>query len=153
MLKPLLLLVALISTACAADSPLGEVDQSLTEIVRRYFPDAKIERAENAYIAKHGTMEFTVHNSSKTGEFSPQAGEEEGPNFKGFILDIRVNEGPYQGAAVVPQELRRPYWTTYITAERVPGKDKHYFIGFSYGGRLDPEFKAAIFTALKKMAE
>ena len=153
MIKLLLFLLSMIPAICIAESPLSRVDQSLTHIVQRYFPEAKIERADNSYIAKNGTMEFTVHNGSKTGEFFPQTGKEEGPNFKGFILDIRVNDGPYQGAAAVPQELKRPYWATYLMAERVPGHDKHFFIGFSYGGRLDAKFKAEVFEALKNVAK
>jgi hypothetical protein len=149
MLKQLLLLVLLISTLSAAESPLAPLDASLTAIIQRYFPEAQIQRADNSFTAKHGTMEYTVHARSKTGEVFAQTHKEEGPNFTGFILSIRVNDGPYQGAAVVPQHLKEPYWTTYIQAEPVPNQDKHFFIHFSYGGRLNPEFQKAFYNALK----
>lgn len=148
MLKPLLLLLVVISSVCA-ESPLAPLEKSLTAAIQRYFPDAKIERADGTFTAKSGTMEYTVHARSKTGEVFPQTHKEEGPGFTGFILSLRLSDGPYEGAAAVPQHLREPYWTTYIQADNVPKQDKHIFIHFSYGGRLNAEFQKAVYDALK----
>ena len=150
MLKIGALLFVMISTACADDSAVAALGQSLTPLIQQHFPDAEIKRTETSYTAKHGTMEFTVHGSSKTGEISAQAGKEEGPNYKGFILEISLCEGPYAGAAVVPQHLKRPYWTTFIDAPAVSGQSKHLWIRFSYGGRLSSVFQKAIFATLPK---
>ena len=83
-----------------------------------------------------------------TGEFSPKTYQQEGPNFRGFLLTVTVQKGRYEGQAVVPQELHGPYFPTYISAPMTEDGKNHYWITFSYGGRLDPKLKQAIFAAL-----
>ena len=85
-------------------------------------------------------MIFAIHPQSKTGNIQEKTYEEEGPNYKGFKFSLSVQAGKYQGAAIVPQTLRRPYWQTYI--DRPPTEDGkgHYVISFSYGSRLDTHF-------------
>ncbi len=150
MLKTLLLLVVTLSTVCAEDAALDGVQRAVAPVIRQYFPEAEVKRTDTSYIAKHGVMQFTVHGQSKTGEIAAQTHQEEGPNYRGFILDIALQDGRYQGAAVIPQHLKRPYWTTFIDAAAVAGEDKHLWIRFSYGGRLDPEFQKALLAALPK---
>ena len=109
---------------------------------------ATLEIEGNELVAKHGTMEFTIHGRSKTGEISPRTHRREGPNFMGFVLRLSVGEGRYAGAAVVPQPLRGPYFPTYIDAIPTPDAKGYYWVSFSYGSRVDEELKKAIFAAL-----
>jgi len=136
-------------TAFAA-APPDEMVQKLTDTIRKHCPEAQIEVTEHAFIAKHGTMMFTIHSISKTGEVYPQTHQQEGPNFRGFVLTVALHDGKYEGAADVPQTLQGPYFPTFIDAPSVEGGKKHYQVHFSYGSRLDPELKRAIFEAVPK---
>ena len=102
--------------AATAEAPPDELVQKLTQAIRKHCPDATIEVSKQAFVAKFGTMTFTLHGRSKTGEVSPKTHQEEGPNYKGFMLHIALHDGRYQGAAVVPQTLQGPYFPTFIDA-------------------------------------
>jgi hypothetical protein len=151
--KSLLLLVAVClvsSAAFAAPAKQTELADRITNIVREYFPEAQIAQDNGVFHASHGTMMFTVHPRSKTGEVYEKTQQVEGPNFKGFILSLSLQEGTYQGAAVVPATLGKPYWATYIDRPLTADGKSHHVINFSYGSRLDAEFKKAIFEALPR---
>jgi hypothetical protein len=133
-----------------AEPPPDELVQKLTKVIRTHCPEAKIEVTKQEFIAKFETMMFTLHRRNKAGEVFPDTYQEEGPNWKGFMLRITLHDGKYQGAAVVPQTLQQPYFSTYIDASAAEQKDKHYFVAFSYGSRLDENLKKAIFEAIPK---
>ena len=131
-----------------AEPPPDELFQKLTKAICTHCPDAKIEVTKQEFVAKFETMIFTLHRRGKAGEPFPDTYQEEGPNWKGFILRVTLREGKYQGAAAVPQALQEPYFTTYIDATAAEKNDKHYVILFSYGSRLDKDLKKAISEAI-----
>jgi len=138
------------ATAWAKAPPQELVDQ-LTRVIRAHCPDAEIEVSdEHGFVAKQGTMLFTVHGIAKNGEISPDTHQEEGPNFKGFLLRVQLREGPPMTAAVVPQTLKRPYFATYIDAPPTEKEDQHFAVSFAYGGRVDEKLKKAIFAAIPR---
>lgn len=150
-MKTLLLVAAFLSglgSLCWSEPPPDELVKKLTAVIREHCPDAAIETTNDVFTAKHGTMMFTLHGGSMTGEFSPKTYQREGPNFGGFLLTVTVEKGRYAGQARVPQELHGPYFPTYINAPTTPDGKDHYWITFSYGSRLDPKLKQAIFAAL-----
>jgi hypothetical protein len=124
------------------------LERTLTPIIQKYFPDAQFSKTNTEFVAKHGTMEFLVHGGNKTGEFAPEPRREEGPNYRGFLLQIQVLDDRFPMAAAVPQEIRHPYWTTFLDSAPLPGTKFHFLIGFSYGSRLDPVFRETIRAAL-----
>jgi hypothetical protein len=134
------------STMFAAPPP-DEMVQKLTETIRKHCPQATIEVTESGFVAKSGTMMFTLHGRWKTGEVDPKTFQQDGPNFKGFMLSLELRDGKYDGAMVMPQTLQEPYFPTFIDAPSVE-KNKYYLIRFSYGSRLDPDLKKAIFEAI-----
>jgi hypothetical protein len=134
----------------AEDSPITTLDRTLTPIIRKTFPDAKIEVTATTYQAKHGTMDFTVHRRNMAGEIFPQTDVLEGPSYKGFFLHIGLHDGLYDGQAVMPQDLQEPYWTTFLDAPALPGKKQYFLVNFSYGSRLDKDFKQAMMEVLPK---
>lgn len=137
---------------CEAAPPSETLVRKLTDVIREKCPDAQIEVTEKEFIARHGTMQFTMHGRSKTGEVSSATFQQEGPNFKGFLLKVSQQPGPYQGAAVVPQTLQQPYYPVYIDAAATEDGQSHYWVTFAYGSRLDPELKKAIFETIPKSA-
>ena len=138
------------SLVTVAGAPSGqlELNENITKIVLKHFPKADIAVNDGNFVAKQGTMVFTVHRRSKTGEVGKKTDQVEGPNYRGFILSISARDGKYHGAAEVPQTLRRPYWQTYIDRPPRKGGKSHYVINFSYGSRLNREFMKAVLEAL-----
>jgi hypothetical protein len=112
------------------------------------FPDATIESTAKGITAKSGTMIFTVHSKAKNGEVSKETHQREGPNFKGFLLQVGLREGKYEGAAATPQTLREPYFPVFIDARPTADGSGHYSISFAYGSRFNQKAHAAIQAAL-----
>lgn len=133
-----------------ADQLPEELVKKLRAAIEEHCPDAQIEVTESGFTAKHGTMMFTLHSKSKTGEVYPQTYQEEGPNFKGFLLRVSIQKGPYQGAAVIPQTLQGPYFPTFIDAPATDDGRNYYWVMFSVGSRLDEKTRDALFDAIPK---
>ncbi|MFA5203142.1 MAG: hypothetical protein WC708_01945 [Lentisphaeria bacterium] len=134
----------------AAPAKQTQLADRISGIAKNHFPDAVVSQDNGTLSAKHGTMVFTIHRHWKTGEILKETDQVEGPNYKGFMIFISVQDGRYEGQAMVPQTLNERYWQTYI--DRPPTEDGkgHYVINFSYGARLDRDFMRAIFEALPK---
>ena len=47
------------------------------------------------------------------------------------MLTISLNEGNYEGAAVIPQTLQGPYFSTFIDATNLKADGKHHFVSFA----------------------
>lgn len=138
------------SATLAAPAKQTELADRIGKLVTKHFPDAVLSQDNGTFSAKHGTMVFTVHRHSKTGEIWKETDQVEGPNFRGFMISISVRDGKYEGQAVVPQSLNERYWQTYIDRPATEDGKGHYVINFSYGARLDRDFKKAVFEALPK---
>jgi len=115
----------------------------LQSVIRSYDPGAAVAIENGAYVYRHHTQTFKVHAIDKTGQISEAAQDEEGPNVDGILLTVFLQEGSYQGAAEIPQELKKTYWTTFVNAYPAAG-DKHLLLNLSYGSRADKKLIAAI---------
>lgn len=153
-MKNTLLVVSFIlmfkTTLFAGELPKELVD-NLTRIIKSHRPEAIIEVKKGSFLAKAGTMQFTVHGMSKNGVYGEQTYREEGPNFGGFFLRISAEEGgPYQGQAIIPQTITQVYWETYI--DRPPLKDGsgYYDVHFSYGKGKNSDLRQALLRALPR---
>jgi len=122
----------------------GELIERLTAVVRKHCPEAEVTNKDGTFVAEHGTMVFTVHRHYKTGEYLKTIDQEEGPNYRGFILKVEAREEPYRGGAAVPQDYRETYWRTYF--DHAPGVS----VWFSYGSRVDRKLKAAVLAAMPR---
>jgi len=148
------LVCALLLTGCSATlaAPVKEsgLGDTISTLVKKHFPHAVVSQDNGDLSAKHGTMPFTIHRHWKTGEIRKETDQVEGPNFKGFMISISIQDGKHEGQAMVPQTLHRRYWQEYI--DRPPTEDGkgHYVINFAYGSRLDRDFMKAIFEALPR---
>jgi len=133
-----------------AEPPEAEVVRTLTSVITNLCPKAHIETDRLIFSAKFSTMVYTMHSSLKTGEVSKQTYQQEGPGFEGFTLGVSLEDGKYAGAADVPQTVQGPYFPTFLDAPATDGGKKHYLVQFSYGTRLNPALKKAIFEAIPK---
>ena len=133
-----------------AAPPSDDMIEQLTKAIRKHCPDAIIETTKNEFVAKFGTMTYTLHARGKGGEVYEKTYQEEGPNYKGFVLRVELREGKYEGAAAIPQTLQGPYFATFIDATNMEKNNKHHFVAFSFGSRLDSELKKAIMDVIPK---
>jgi hypothetical protein len=145
-----IMMVLFIAGGSMAAPPPDDMIKKLTQTIKKLCPESTIEVTKDAFTAKHGTIVYTLHSRSKTGEVYPQTYQQEGPNFKGFMLNVSLQEGQYGGAAAVPQILQGPYFPTFLDAVPVEEGKKHYMVHFSYGSRLDPELMKAIYNVIPK---
>lgn len=142
-------LVLMATEAVGHGAPLPEaLANTLKAAIQKECPDAKFEVAGDSFIAKHKTMLFTVHDRLMTGEIRSQTRQQEGPNYKGFLLQVTLQPGRETPQALTPQTIREPYWSTYINNPPTSDGKDHYWVSFSYGGRLDQKLKAAILEAI-----
>ena len=144
-----LCLVNLFATQ-AAFAKQPELADKIRKLVKKHFPDAVVFQDKRKLTAKHGTMVFTIHRHWKTGKIRKETDQVEGPNYQGFVISISVQDGRYEGQAMVPQVLNQRYWQTYIDRPPTENGNGHYVINFSYGSRLDKDFMRAVFEALPK---
>ncbi|MCP4899479.1 MAG: hypothetical protein GY906_21140 [bacterium] len=121
----------------------------LLPIVRTAYPNSDIAFESDRMTASANTRSFTVHGGSKIGKWSTEPHIEKGPSFEGFILTIAVHDGPYRGAAVIPQTLKRPYWRTFLDAAEILDEDRHITVHFSYGARVTRELLQAATSILR----
>jgi len=119
----------------------------LQSVIRQFDTNAVVTVENGAYVYRHHTQTFKIHTIYKTGVISETVHDEEGPNVDGMLLKFSLQDGPYRGAAEIPQDLRRSYWTTFINAYPVT-TGKNLWIEMSYGSRADKKLMEAIKTCL-----
>jgi len=152
-----ILLFSSVSFACAAESKrdaaqrspgkaevkteslLLRADKALRLALADLGEDVTIEHAKHSrsLTVKYRSRRFMVHGGSKTGAFSKEPRPEDGPDLRGFVLHIHVQDKGTVNQAVVPQTIRRPYWRTDLNVTAVAGTDRQLYWGLSYGARAD----------------
>lgn len=131
--------------------PSADLVEKLTRAILTHCPKAEITMTDEGFFAKDGTMIFTVHGRNMDGQVHRETHEEEGPNYKGFVLRVSLHEGSFAGQqAVVPQTLQGPYYPTFIDAVSTPEGKKYHRVSFAYGSRLDPKLKQVILETIPK---
>jgi len=138
----------------ARGEPLSnDVVNKLKEVIKKECPDAEFEVEGDTFTAKRATMMFTLHGRWKTGEITSKTHQQEGPNYKGFLLQVTSRRGREVYQLVTPQTMREAYWSTYINNPPTPDGKDHYWVSFSYGSRLDEKVKAAILEAISSLSK
>jgi hypothetical protein len=142
-----MLTVGLIAVVVLASRPAtaDEWQTKLQSVIRLFDSNALVAVEHGGYVYRHHTQTFKIHAIDKTGAISALAHDEEGPNADGVLMRVSLQDGPYRGAADIPQDLHGPYWTTFINAYPV-ADGKHLWLGLSYGRRADPKLLEAVKT-------
>ena len=108
-------------------------------LLKQYNIPYQIIQNNNDMKIIYDTNIFTIHAIHKTGYVSPEPHQEEGPNYDGILLELSVHAGSYSGAADIPQEFNKPYWTTYINSRSVNHAKEYLLFSLSYGNRTNKE--------------
>jgi hypothetical protein len=142
-----ILTVGLISAIAIASwtANANEWQTKLQSVIRQFDTNAVVTVEDGAYVYRYHTQTFKIHTIQKTGAISEMAYDEAGPNVDGIFLKVSLQDGPYRGAAVIPQDLHRPYWTTFLNAYPVDD-GKYLWLSLSYGSRADKKLMEAVKT-------
>lgn len=137
----------------APDPALVALKARLHTLLQRDQPKATVaiqsEPGDNATLhAEYQTQTFLVYSRAMTGQISAKPYAQVGPNYQGFRLELSVQPGPYAGQAVVPQDLREPYWQTYIDAVPLKGGNQYLAVRLSYGEQTN----SRLLDKLKRIA-
>lgn len=105
---------------------------------------------------KYKTRPFWIHRSFKTGEWSEEAREVEGPSHKGIRVRVMIQPATLRRAwdrptndagATIAFESSAPYWKSFIWVMPVADGDKHVFLMLDHGRGADRD----ILERLKKI--
>jgi hypothetical protein len=130
-------------TARAADSKpdLTRLSKQLEKLVVKHYPKAEYYWTcdERTMHFEHNTRVFMIHEPDKLGDLQ-DAREERGPRKGGILCDIEVREGKYHGAADVPQEFDKRYFTLYLAAPYSKKLNRHLYIRLKYPKDVSEDF-------------
>ena len=143
------LLVCLLTTsmAVAQDVKSDEWQEKLQSVIRQHHTNAVVVVEHGTYFYRYHTLTFKIHTIDKIGNILGTPHDEEGPNVDGILLKVALQDGPYQGAAKTPQDLKKSYWTTFINAYPA-ANGKCLWMQLSYGSKTDNKLLEAIKTCL-----
>ena len=140
-----LLMIALAPSVLRADQDLiAELSQELTKIGQDLGKGAKVVRTGERVDLTFRTRTFFVHGSSKSGRYDLEPHKETGPSIDGLMVRIWLNEGVYNGQAMIPQTLNQKYWKTQLHQVPVSEGQQHLRLNLSYGARPNKEVLAKV---------
>jgi hypothetical protein len=126
----------------AAPSPiLADLLIRLRPVLQRYYPDAQSRLRGDLLEFEHDTRVFLIHSRLKTGGWQ-EAREMRGPNTGGILGTIELRDGPYNGAAVLPQTFNNRYFETLVMAEASDDQSQYLYVHLSYPDSVKSGFLA-----------
>jgi hypothetical protein len=137
----------------AEDTSLSQVAERLSKIAEQMKPVALVVQNGRNVTLSNNTRTFMVHSSDKLGRRSDKAHKETGPRYDGLMVHVTVGDGRYAGAAELPQDLRGPYWTTFVNAYPIAKGKQHLHVSISYGSRTDQKVIKQIKEMLESMID
>jgi hypothetical protein len=102
-------------------------------------------------VVSYRTQLYKIHGRSMTGEISPDAHDETGPSFKGFVLRVHLQDKGEVNQACTPQTLQEPYWQTYLDVTPIGATEKQIYWALSFGSRTDTKLLAQLRKALNDL--
>jgi hypothetical protein len=129
---------------------LKQVAVALRPVLEKLDPQADIAYPGSAssLVVGYRSQPYKIHGRSMTGEVSPDAHDEIGPSFQGFVLRVHLQDKGEINQAVTPQTIGEPYWQTYLDVTPIEGTQKQIYWALSYGSRTDANLLSQIRKAL-----
>ena len=132
---------------------LNRVAAALRPVLEKFDIKADITFANpNAsLVVSYRTQSCKIHARSMTGEISPDAYDETGPSFKGFVLRVHLQDKGEVNQAVTPQTLQEPYWQTNLEVTPLGGTQKQIYWALSFGSRTDTKLLEQLRKAMNDL--
>ncbi|PCJ56313.1 MAG: hypothetical protein COA79_19280 [Planctomycetota bacterium] len=134
----LFILITISSQTLRADTNemVLKLTESLEPYLKKAWPKGSLAHKPNSLHFAFNTMEYMIHNIIKKGIISEKAHKEIGPKHNGIIIVISLRNGKYEGTAELPQDIRRPYWTTRLFKVDLKNKKGFAKVNISYGSGI-----------------
>lgn len=136
----------LMAADTTTNTELRAVATALQPVLEKLDPKPEIRYPSSSatLVVAYKSQMYKIHGGSMTGEVSPNAHDELGPSFKGFVLRVHLQDKGEVNQADTPQTLREPYWRTDLDVTPLAGTQKQIYWGLSYGIRTDTNSLAQI---------
>ncbi len=109
-------------------------------LIKKYYPQATIERSTDKIDFSYNTQEFLIHLPDKTGQWQ-EARPLKGPqDHTGIVGSASIQPGLWDGAAMVPQSFDRYYFTALLMAPYSKNCDCHLVAHLDYPKEVSQEF-------------
>ena len=153
-LLALLLPCSLLAADATTTPELKMVAAALKPVLEKLEPRPEIgpDGGDTLFVA-YKAQRFKIHGRSMTGEISPEAHDQLGPSFRGFVLSIHLQNRGEVNQAVTPQTLQEPYWRTDLDVTPLAGTQKQIFWALSYGVRTEPDLLAHLRQRLQRLKD
>ena len=142
----LLLVLLVVAPARGADQEeplqnpaLKPFYSELRTLFHKYYPKATSHLLKDKIHFEYDTRVFVVHIPNMSGEWQ-DPWEEQGPKPGGILCDITLEKGRYEGQAMVPQKLNRPYFKILLMAPYSPKHNAHLSVHLYYPRDVKAEF-------------
>ncbi|MDA1138632.1 MAG: hypothetical protein O3B01_08620 [Planctomycetota bacterium] len=134
-------------------SDLKQVAIALRPVLEKIDLDADISypSGTTTLVVSYRSQLYKIHGRSMTGEVSPDAHDETGPSFKGFVLRVHLQDQGEVNQADTPQTFQEPYWQTYLDVTPIGGTQKQIYWALSFGSRTDTKLLTKLRNALNDM--
>lgn len=144
-----LVLLILAPPSLRADDDNAVLESLRSEILASFgdeAPHVSTSLEENRLQVAYRTRSFLVHGASKTGEWSEEPREVEGPSYRGFRIRFVLQPASFNGAWARPRNDRgatfaaavpKPYWDERIWVMPLDDREQDVWIYLSHGRRAD----------------
>ncbi len=131
---------------------LETFNQKLSDLIKAYYPEAKITFTQNDIHFEYKVREFVVHDLQKNGTwsipFTRLGPDRDGWQGQGGILgDISLFKGQYFGSLMRPQTIDYHYYKTLLLAPYSKKYNCNLNVDLLYPDTVDLKFVEK-FTAL-----
>jgi hypothetical protein len=142
----LILTLAVTTTLNAAEVKSDEWKTNLESVIHQYDKAGTVVSENSTYDYRYHTLVYKFHPiTSQIGDTTGETYNQEGPKEDGIFLQVSVRDGVYQDQVKIPQELRMPFWKTFVNAYPID-TSKYLWVSLSYGKTSDMKFVEALKT-------
>lgn len=141
-----LTIAVMVSLAHTADLNSDIWKTKLESVIQQFDTTGMVKVENGTYVYRYHTLVYKFHPiETKLGDTTGKTHNQEGPKDDGILLKVSVQDGIYQGQLEIPQELRMPFWKTYVNAYPID-TTKYLWVSLSYGKTSDLKFVEALKT-------
>jgi hypothetical protein len=126
---------------------------ALQPVIEKLDPKPEISYPSSSptLVVAYKSQMYKIHGRSMTGEISPNAHDEIGPSYRGFVLRVHLQDKGEVNQGITPQTLREPYWQTDLDVTPLAATQKQILWGLSCGVQTDTNLLTKIKRALHEL--
>jgi hypothetical protein len=147
-LLTIILTFAVTTTLNAAEVKSDEWKTKLESVIHQYDTIGTVIVENGTYVYRYHTQIYKFYPiTTKAGDTSGESYKQEGPKDDGIFVQGSIREGVYQGQLEIPQEVKMPFWKTFINAYPID-TGSYFWVSISYGKTSNQKFVDDLKTCL-----